>query len=267
MIAVARAMLGRRLRELRLDRGLTLADAARWWPATASTLSRVERGEAPLRREAVRALVQGYELSVDEDYDVECLLLAAMRTAESGDRWTDDGPGRWERLFTLTQWATRATEYATFLVPARARVPAYSQAREDTPESQLVDAVQLGTCLPVSLVIEEDVLRRPVGGPAVMVQQLEHLLPLCTVRGDLTVRIVPQGTPTRVHAKSTFVLLEFGSGFPGFPIVWQEFGPYITYRSGRATAIARRAISGAAGAEHSATRIRGAIEDLRARHP
>lgn len=61
---------GRKLRELRLQRGLTLAQVARVVGMSASVLSRKERGKQVLKRRDIRALGAALELSPWEAYEL-----------------------------------------------------------------------------------------------------------------------------------------------------------------------------------------------------
>ncbi|MEU2154641.1 helix-turn-helix transcriptional regulator [Streptomyces sp. NPDC019396] len=64
----------------------------------------------------------------------------------------------------------------------------------------------------VSYVIEESVLRRPVGGQAVLKEQLLHLLELVRTRGNLTVQVMPTDRETHAGLHGSMQLLSTREG-------------------------------------------------------
>jgi hypothetical protein len=57
-------------------------------------------------------------------------------------------------------------------------------------------------------VIDEGALRRPVGGPAVMRAQLEHLIEVATLR-HVTIQVVPFSRGGHAAAGGSFTVLRF----------------------------------------------------------
>ena len=70
--------------------------------------------------------------------------------------------------------------------------------------------------LPPSLgvVIDESVLYRPIGGPAVMRDQLAHLLDM-SERPRVSVQVVPTDTGAHVGLQGGFAILPFSGNAPG----------------------------------------------------
>jgi hypothetical protein len=101
-------------------------------------------------------------------------------------------------------------------------IPAVSPERAD----ELVEVKQrrqsrLGSepPLPLSVVIDEAVLHRVVGGPAVMLAQLEHLIAV-TKNCDVTVRVIPFSAGAHPAMDSVFTILEFAR--PVLGVVYVE---------------------------------------------
>jgi hypothetical protein len=60
----------------------------------------------------------------------------------------------------------------------------------------------------LGVLIDESVLYRPVGGPAVMRDQLEHLLDM-SERPRISIQVVPTGVGANVGLRGAFVILSF----------------------------------------------------------
>src|SRR5207302_445485 len=60
----------------------------------------------------------------------------------------------------------------------------------------------------VRLILEEFVLRRPIGGATVMRAQLEHLLRLST-KDNVVVRVIPASVGVHPGLEGSFLLLTF----------------------------------------------------------
>lgn len=58
----------------------------------------------------------------------------------------------------------------------------------------------------LAMYIEEDALRRPVGGAEVLVRQLEHLLDVCS-EPNVTIRVIPRSVVYHNAMRSPFLLL------------------------------------------------------------
>lgn len=65
------------------------------------------------------------------------------------------------------------------------------------------------TPLELMMYVEEQVLRRPIGGPGVQGKQLDHLLDISQEK-NITVRVVPQAVGFHAALKSSLSLMSFG---------------------------------------------------------
>ncbi|MGI8336790.1 helix-turn-helix domain-containing protein [Actinomadura scrupuli] len=111
--------------------------------------------------------------------------------------------------------------YQPLLIPGLLQTEAYARAvllstkREDQIEQPLAERVRRQETLrrepapTVVAVLKESVLREPVGGSAVMREQLGHLLDL-SCEPTITVQVIPAGSP--VYVTGNITLLGFEEG-------------------------------------------------------
>jgi hypothetical protein len=248
--------LGHRMRELRNELGLTLGDVATYLEVDPGSLARYERFEWPFRPDVVTALLNAYGV-YDERLRVELLDLARDSACLNG--WLLDPPPRQPTstatatatgtgtgtqcpvgqaqiappppLPWLYAQATEAAAYAPTAVPDLLQIRAYTLAmavhadlsatttrvRTETlaqRQQQTVDAN-----VPVTVVIDEHVLHRPIGGSAVLAAQLDNLRDLVG-RKDCQVVVRILGTDRDFHPGSgAFTVLRFGFAFPPVAVV------------------------------------------------
>ena len=187
----ARQEIAGRLREIRLDAGLTkraLAVEAGWHE---SKCSRIEHARTPPSDADIRAWCEICGAG-DQAADV----IAASRAADS--TWTQwrrlERPGLrriQESVIPLWESTRELRIYSPFLIPGPVQTAAYIRAllkavRDRRPN--LVDDIEQAVEVRVAtqrvthegdhrftIVLEENVLRHRIGGPAVLREQLEHL--------------------------------------------------------------------------------------------
>ncbi len=114
---------------------------------------------------------------------------------------------------TLVPGLLQTTDYARALIRQAGTTPAGEI--EDRVAARLGRQSLFGRERPVrfTFFIHEFVLRLPVGGPAVMVEQLEHLLRRAT-RPYLTLRVVPAALGGHAAINGSFELMEFADFRP-----------------------------------------------------
>jgi transcriptional regulator with XRE-family HTH domain len=202
----ARQQIADRLREIRLDAGLTkraVAAAAGWHE---SKSSRIERARTPPSDEDIRAWCR-----ICGAGDQAADLIAASRAADS--TWTQwrrlERPGLrrvQESVIPLWESTREFRIYSPFLVPGPVQTAAYIRAllkavRDRRPN--LVDDIEQAVEVRVAIqrvtregdhrftiVLEENVLRHQIGGPAVLREQLEYLRSAMSLP-SVTVGIIP----------------------------------------------------------------------------
>ncbi len=229
-----RRQLGRYLRDWRTQGGLTIAEAARLMEWGASTLQRLEKGQADrIRTIDIQELCRIYGIP-DEIADGLKGLAQQAAVKSWWHAYGDLIPENFDVYVGLEASALRLVSYQSELVPGLLQTADYARALnrlgypEDT-EAELDRRVQLrlqrqalitrkAHPATVDVVLDESVLRRVVGSARVMAAQLRHLADLST-RDNVTLRILPfaAGVPLGLST-GPFVILEFGTDSKGQPV-------------------------------------------------
>jgi transcriptional regulator with XRE-family HTH domain len=217
---VRRLQLGRILRELREQAGLSLEVAAPALDWSSSKLSRIENGRQGVDVHGVRTMMDVYGVGGPQ-WDE--LLDLTRSTAKKG----------WWRAFGLDDKgyvpleaeATLVREATASYVPGLLQTEAYARAvfavaihpRTEAELDKLaavrrVRKERLTSAedpLELVAVIDEVVLRRPVGGPAVMRAQLAHLVEAAAL-DRVTLQVLPMVLGAHPGLPAPFTLLTFG---------------------------------------------------------
>lgn len=218
--------LGFRLRKLRTDLGLTVEEVGSKLLCSATKISRAETGA---RRPSLRdvrdlCLLYGVDPATTEE------LMGLAREAREAGWWTryDDVKGYFP-FIGMEQDATSITCFGMYVVPALLQTADYARAiiRGIIPgigDDVLAQRVEVRMRRQELLrrpappryraLLDEAVLHRAVGGPAVMKAQLDNILRLVTW-GRVTVQVIPYETGAYPAADSNFDYLEFD--VPGLP--------------------------------------------------
>jgi transcriptional regulator with XRE-family HTH domain len=186
---VLRMVLGKRLRQLREQAGVSLEEAARAIEVTALTVRRIEKAEVGLRIPYVRELLRAYGVPAAEVDD----FLALAREANQQGWWykyRDVLPEWFSAYVSLESEASVIRLYEPHYVPGLLQTHDYATALlrvgfPNEPEEDIARRVALrmrrqdllakpGTPA-VWAILDETVLRRPVGGPEVVRAQFDRL--------------------------------------------------------------------------------------------
>ncbi|MGD0705878.1 MAG: helix-turn-helix transcriptional regulator [Trebonia sp.] len=228
---VRRRELGALLRELRNAQGLTVEQVAAELLCSPSKVSRMETGQRGATARDIRDLCALY--GVTDPAEVAALIRLATEGKQQG-WWQSYELDYLATYVGLEQDATAIKQYQSTTIPGLLQTPDYVRAMADvlipavSPEraDELVEVKQrrqsrLGSepPLPLSVVIDEAVLHRVVGGPAVMLAQLEHLIAV-TKNCDVTVRVIPFSAGAHPAMDSVFTILEFAR--PVLGVVYVE---------------------------------------------
>lgn len=233
--------LGERMRALREERGLTLKYVAAYIGVEFSTLARYERAEWPFRRDHVIALLDVYGI-YDEPNRVQLTDLAQTSwrinqwepVASRYDTTTGDANGS----VAVDPWwlQTRAEElwiYAPLLIPEVVQDRDYTEAlvrqtvtdvrRADQTVRQIIARQQqLDDRKPktrLTVLLEEPALHRPIGGRAVIKQQLEYLARLME-QPHVDVRVLATRTGWHPGLDGAFTVCKMDRPYP--PVVLVE---------------------------------------------
>ncbi|MGR6319944.1 helix-turn-helix transcriptional regulator [Micromonospora soli] len=240
---VPRRQLGRLLRQYRTEAGVTLDAAAEALEYSRQKIWRIESGLGAVRVLDVKAMCELYGVSAEL---TEAMKGLAAETKSKG-WWHAHGdavPSWFELYVGLESAAATLRQYQETVIPGLLQTREYIQAlaRIDQPAATGEDrehAVQvrlqrqnlLSRRLPhpprLDAVISEAVLRRRVGGRAVMIGQLTGLLE-ASERPNVSVRVVPLAAGPHLGAVAgSFLILDFpvtkgGRAAPEPSVVYSE---------------------------------------------
>jgi transcriptional regulator with XRE-family HTH domain len=224
--------LGKRLRDLRNQHGLTVEDVAEKLLCSPTKISRLETGARRPSLRDVRDLTGLYGL----DEADSAWLMNLARGAREQVWWTQYLDLNLDPYLGLEQDAIAITSFTTFYIPALLQTEDYTRAIISSiapnmdPDilRQRVDVRILrqqrleGDSRPrYRVLIDEAVLHRAIGGPAVMASQLAKVLEAEKL-GKVTVQVVPFETGAHVAQDSNFILFEFEEGSILPPVIFVE---------------------------------------------
>ncbi|MFF0680747.1 helix-turn-helix domain-containing protein [Streptomyces tendae] len=204
----AREALGKRLREIRKDSGLTARDLAARAGWHESKCSRIENGRTPPSDDDLRVYTL-YCAAADQTAD----LIATARNIDGAyvewRRMERSGLRRaQESVMPLWERTRHFRAYSSWLIPGPFQTPAYIRAllmsirdRRALPDD-LEEAVGIRVDKQrvlyeggrrFAVVLEESTLRHRIGGPETMAGQLGHLLSLAALP-NVSLGVVPLST-------------------------------------------------------------------------
>ncbi|GAB3802829.1 helix-turn-helix domain-containing protein [Micromonospora zhanjiangensis] len=222
--------LGSQLRALREERGMTLKLVAEHLARDMSALGRYERGDWPIRKGDVVALLDLYGF---HNATERARLLALAEEVWRTDRWDEDYGDVVDASFIDYPWLeSRAESVSCFhltLVPGLLQTREYAEAvirnaaEPDVPESTIQRWIELRMSrqqvlskehpIKISTVLDEAVIRRQGSGPAAHRGQLEHLLRLQR-RPNVQIRVLPASTGFHQGLDGTFWLFRLPDPYP-----------------------------------------------------
>jgi len=227
-----RRQLGAELRRLRADR--TVADVAAELGWSESKLSRIETAHTGVRPKDLDRLLEAY--AVAEDARVRIRALAGQsRQRAWWEAYGDVLPNAYETYIGFEAEATGIYNYEAQIVPGLLQTAEYASAviqadgiyEEDEVHGQRVavrmarQAVLTRDPPPkLSVILDEAVLRRQIGGPDVMRRQLTSLAE-ANERKMITVQVLPFSTGAHRALAGSFIILEFGRDGE-HPLVYSE---------------------------------------------
>ncbi|KND38436.1 helix-turn-helix domain-containing protein [Streptomyces acidiscabies] len=233
---VGQVVLGRRLLDLRERAGLKREEAAKVLRVAPATIRRMENAEVALKIPYLQLLLKAYGVAGDE-------AEGFVRLAEDANR-----PGWWQRYHdVLPGWfsmhvslegaAALIRQYEPHFVPGLLQTEDYARGvlvsgaiARTRPEDidRLVDLRMRRQELltrpdapRIWVVMDETVLRRPVGGPEVMRAQIDRLLDAAKLP-NVVLQIAPFASGPHPGTYGPFVLFRFA--MPELPdMVYSEY--------------------------------------------
>lgn len=228
-----RRQLGAMMRKFRARKGMTLEEAGRLVGVSKATVSRYETQEGPVKWPIVDALCREYGAS---DAERKAVVSLAKDAKQQGwwSSFADSIPETFNLLLTLEDEAIREDHFACVYVPGLLQTRGYVEAVQHASEMRLPpDEIErqvdirmkrqeiLTRPKPPHLwaVLDESVFRRVVGSPAVMREQLDHLL-LANESPNITLQVLPFSKGAHSAAMGSFVIL--GGAEPSLDVVYVD---------------------------------------------
>jgi hypothetical protein len=224
---VRQRRLARELRRLREGAHLTIEQVANKLELSPSTVSRIETAQVGIRPRDVRELLDIYGVAgVQRD---ELLQIARERRQQPWWQEYRDLPNM--ALAGFEADATSISQFSALLVPGLLQTEAYAREvltaiRLDARPGDIQRRMDLrlnrqalltGETAPQYwVVLDEAVVRRPVGGPAVMGAQLEYLAQMVALP-SVTLQVLPFSAGAHAGMDGEFTI--FGYRAPEDPDV------------------------------------------------
>lgn len=217
------------LRGLRNERGLTVDQVAAELLCSPSKVSRLETGQRGATLRDIRDLCNLY--GVTEAADRERLMTLAREGKQQG--WWQSYDLDYATYVGLEEAAVALSYYQSSIVPGILQTRGYARAVhergfQEYPPGRIDEHVDVrihrqrlltrDPPLQVSVVLDEAVLHREVGGPAVMSQQLQYLTEVAKLP-SVTIQVIPFSAGAHPAMDSMFDILEFAGSTPSLVYV------------------------------------------------
>ncbi|MDT0527803.1 helix-turn-helix transcriptional regulator [Micromonospora sp. DSM 115977] len=221
---VLRMLLGTQLRRLRESSGVTREGAGWEIRASESKISRMELGRVGFKERDVADLLTLYGVTASEEREA---LLKLARDANSPGWWHRYGdvlPNWFQSYLGLEAAAALIRSYEVQFVPGLLQTREYARAvvllghGRAAPaeiERRVALRMQRQRLLhrenPPQLwaVVDEAALRRPIGGPRVMREQVAALIE-ATKSPNIRLQVIPFAAGGHAAAGGAFTILRFG---------------------------------------------------------
>jgi transcriptional regulator with XRE-family HTH domain len=214
-----RRQLGQELRRLRETAGATIDQVAERLACSSSKISRIETGQSGISPREVRDILAAYRVDADH---VEALVEMAREAKQRG-WWQLYGSVLTGAYVGLESAADEARSFEALVVPGLLQTEDYARAmikaaRPEMGADEVEQRIRVrmnrqsllsqDDPLKVSVVLDEAVLRRPVGGAGVMRRQLDRL---CTASDlpNVTLQVLPLSAGAHAGMDGAFTMLLF----------------------------------------------------------
>jgi transcriptional regulator with XRE-family HTH domain len=220
---ILRMLLGAQLRRLREAADVTPEQAGYEIRASRSKISRMETGQVGLKARDITDLLALYGVT---DEQVQSRFLHLAHQSSRPDWWAKYGdilPGWFENYLGLESVSSTIRTFEIQFVHGLFQTEDYARAvtrlgHQTAPAAEIERRVGLRVKRQDLLaradpprmwsVMDEAVLRRPVGGPAVMRAQLRRLIEAAGLP-QVTVQVVPFARGGHAGASGSFTVLRF----------------------------------------------------------
>ena len=224
-----RRELGAMLRSLRQDRGMTVEQVAELLLCSPSKVSRMETGQRGATARDIRDLCEIYGVTASSERE------KLMELAREGKQ-----PGWWQAyalpyttFVGLEQAASSVKIYTCAIVPGLLQTADYTRAIHYVgiprfPDEVIEERVQERSTRQqvltrpnppsVEIVLDEAVLHRSVGGPSVMIEQLDRILAASDYT-NVTIQVLTYDIGAHPAMESDLTILAFDEKAPSIVYV------------------------------------------------
>ncbi|MER6139104.1 helix-turn-helix transcriptional regulator [Streptomyces sparsogenes] len=218
---VRRRRLGQELRRLRQEKGMTAEEVAEELMVSQSKISRLENGRRSISQRDVRDLCRTYK--VEDKALVDSLMQMAKESRQQG-WWNAFGDVPYSVYIGFETDAASLRVYEPQVLPGLLQTPEYAEAvisgaLPEAPQEQIAQRVQVrlrrqeritDPAAPLRLwaVVDEAAMRRVVGSPKIMSEQLEYLVRM-SHEPHVTVQALPFEMGSHPGMSGQFTILEF----------------------------------------------------------
>jgi transcriptional regulator with XRE-family HTH domain len=220
---VLRMLLGAQLRRLREAAGIPAEEAGYQIRASRSKISRMEKGRVGLKIRDVEDLLTLYGV-LDEEHRAKIITLARRsREPEWWTKYNDVLPDWFETYLGLESAAVSIRSFEMQFVPGLFQTEDYARAvtmlgHQAAPAEEIERRVGLrlkrqellarAQSRRIRVIMDEAVLRRPLGGLTVMRAQLRHLVQAARLP-RVILQVVPFASGGHAGASGSFSILRF----------------------------------------------------------
>lgn len=219
-----RRRLRNELRTARLNKELTQEQVARAMEWSLSKMNRIEKAKTGISTNDLKALLPLYGITDSERTEE---LIALARASRQIPWWRSYGDAAPTTLLELIDYESAASAICQFepaVVPGILQTEEYALAAlrlsygEGSPAEHVPALVDLRTrrrdllssegAPKFSFLLDESVIRRLAGNPAIMSRQLMHLVDLADLP-NVTIRVVPFTAGLHPGVRGPFKVIEF----------------------------------------------------------
>ncbi|MBM7077468.1 helix-turn-helix domain-containing protein [Micromonospora humida] len=213
---IQRRRLGNALRRAREAAGKSQDEAAEVIDSASSKVSRMELGQSGIRLTDLKLLLDFYGVSAEEAEPLRELARAGRQRG----RWSgyrNVVPDWFRQYLDLEADAAEIRWYQSEVIPGILQTEPYIRAIIDRDDVERQVEVRLERQKVIdrpdgpelNFILSESALRRNLGDPAAMRDQLTHLAALAD-RSNVTIQVFPLDAETYVTASYNFIILRFG---------------------------------------------------------
>lgn len=246
---VQRRRLAKELRQIRLDNHRTVQQVAALMECSSGKISRIETGAVGAQLGDVRDLLDIYDVHGADRTRILDLVRKARRRTSWWHEYAGVLPPDAMRFFGLEDGATLIDDYSGNLIPGLLQTDGYGRALIATARDQVTTAedvettanlrtrlrlerqhLLIGETAPTTrFVLNEAALAVRFGGPAVMADQLDHLLTVAD-QPKVTIQVLPLSAEAFAAAGGIFTIFTFANPDDDPPIVHIDGRTFSHYR-------------------------------------